>query len=684
MPQWLTEFDALDIEEGSAELLEEEDQFSLQSAMQAEAGRVLRSNNQFLEQLQACKDLAGLHVWAADLGIELRKYSRLAYRQLYESERSLSNGLDALGDNALNNSDNLDFLLRRLAQIPLTFEDAETLGNWIKRTLSLGQRSQSQIRLLSDFVLHVSTVNPDQNQEELKCRFAASIFEGLESSTVFGIKDLDHRTLGILLKAITRGTFGQKSQDMGFRIIKALDPSQCERLVYSISLFIQTEIEAQAPILATARQQAQHLGAIPRSFEMLRDLDVKTACRVIVDTTKALINHTKCLPETNVPLIKLLDQWWSWIRRSEWLERVERGNNKKYIERLLTGKPPVIVATYLRHLNDGEVARFILRKEFGTGMDPDDRPRATDFFHEMCKTHDDQSPFISMLRAAHQYSELPDRKLQRTFRLLQMLQKSELIVNIIVELRKVNIRISEQVILHTIRTGMHWEHHRAEAIFAAYPELALEQCPELAERMIKNSRRYPKEALSQYTRRHPYWSAAGCRDPPRNIRARAQLLQRMALAYSAAPHLTPRMAFRMVYTCYIRHIREHLGYQYFSTATVLALVRAGIVRPLEQGQWVSTERIQWLLKLIRRFESWEVADQVDQAIYEWRGIVIKKIQEDYHRRKRTQYGLREAPMSFRIRNDWNFRLRILTPLKNHGSNDHVGLSTVAKLQWDTS
>jgi len=665
MQQWLTESDSLEIEEGPPGLLNEEDQLRLQTAVRGEAGKVLRANMKFLDQVHDCKDLAALHNWAADHNIELRSYSRLAFQQLYDSDNSLSNLLDALGDNSLNNSNNLDFLLRQLAQIRLVLGDAECLSNWIKRTIFLGQLSQSQITLLSDFILHVSTVDLDQNQEELKCRLVASIFEGLESSAVFGINDLDHRTWGVLLKATSRGTFGQTSQELGFRIIKALSRSQSNSLVHSISLFIQTEIEAQASIPATARPQDRPVQAIPRSFEMLRDLDVKTACRVIVDTTKALINHTKCIPESNVPLIRLLDEWWSWIRRSEWLERVKRGSNKKHIERLLTGKPPVVVATYLQYLSDTEVAGFILRRDFAVGMNLDDQPRAMDLFRGLCKVNTDQSPFISMLRAAHQYSELPDRTLQRTFRLLQMLQKSGLIVAIIVELRRINIKISERVILHTIRTGLHWKRHRAEAIFGAYPDLTLEKCPELAERMIKNARRYPREALWEYTTRHPDWRAAGCQGPPENIMARAQLLSRMALAYSAAPHLTPRMAFRLVYLCYTRHVREKLGYHYFSRVTVLALVRAGIVRPLEKGQWVSTERIRWLIKLIRRFESSEVADQIDLAIYEWRGIVIEKIRVDNLRRKQARHGLREAPMKFSVYNDWNTRSghvdRILTP-----------------------
>lgn len=668
LPRWLTESGALNIEKGPPTSKRDEDQLHRQRVDPAGAGQHTKTDVKILEDLQECDDIAAIHKWATRHHIDLREYSGLAYGRLLDCEKSLFKLLDALGDNALNNSDNLDCLLHRLAQAPLTPNDTETLGEWIKRTLYLGQRSQSQIKLISEFVLHVSTAHSSNGQEHSKCILLTSMIDGLESSKVLGIKDLYHRTWGVLLKATTRGVFGRISQDLGFRIIKALDRSQSERLVHTIALFVLAEIEAQASVLASKKSPKIARVPIPRSFEMLQGLHKEIACRVILNTSKAMINHTACIPQTNVPLIKLLDQWWSWIRRSEWLERVERGTNKKQLERLLTGKQLVIVASYLRHLKDFEIAHFILRREFGTSMSSDDKPRATDLFHELCMVQGEQSPFIGMLRAAHQYSGLLDRKIKRFFRLLQMLQKSSLIPEIIVELRKVDIKISEDVILHTIRTGLHWVHHRAEKIFAVYPELTLEKCPELAERMIKNVNRYPNEALWRYTARHPNWRADRCRDPPTVIKARKQLLQRMALAYSAAPHLTPRMAFRMVYSCYTRHMREKLGT--CGKATVLALVRAGLVRPLDQGEWVSSERIKWLLHLVRKFEGRKVAENLDQAMYEWRGMNIQQRQQVVRRDIRINGG---SAMSFTISNDWKTGMgavqKSLSPIRDDDADE---------------
>lgn len=683
LPQWLTESDALEVEDQPAEMMKEDDQFHLQAALRAKAGKVLKTNIDFLEELECCKDLPSLHTWAAAYNIELRTYSRLAYRQLYENDLPLMDLLNALEDSALNNPENLDFLLRRLAPIPLTLQNAKIFGDWIQRTLSLGQRSQPQISLLSDFILHVSTVTPEQDQEEMKCSLLAAVFEGLRSSTVFGVKDLDHRTWGVLLNTTTRGTFDQKSLKLGYQMVQALDPSQSSHLVHSISLFIQTDIQAQSSMQATDLWRAQRVNSIPRSFELLRVLPRSTACRISLDVSKALVNHTVCLPESNIPLIKLLDQWWYWIRRADFLEPIRQGTNKRHLERLLIGKSPVIVAAYLRHLDDTEIAHFILRRVFGAGMDIDDRNGAMNLFRQLCKDREDQSPFISMLQAAHRYFELPDRGMQQTFSLLQMLHKSVLIVDIIVGLRESNIMISERVILHTIRTGLHWKHHKAEAIFSVYEELPLEKCPELAERMIMNFKRDPKEAIVRYQQRHPHHKAPSCREPPETLTARAQLLQRMALAYSNAKHLTHQLAFDLVYECYIQHMSDGLGPRNFGTGTILALVQTGIIRPLELGKWVSTSRIRWLLELIGKHESLQVADQVDRALYEWRGINMRRMQDVYHQRKRDGTGLKDGPKSFRFSNRWNIRtdraMLILKPIKEHDSDGVLDLLAPAKL-----
>lgn len=637
------ESDTIEIEERPPAPLRETDQVDLQGVPWEDDGRALR------EDLKSCNDLATLRIWAADHNILLREYRGTAFKQLYESGQGLEILLEALEDSALNCTDNLDYLLRFSAQKSLTPNNAEVLGQWMKRTIHLGQRSEDQICLLSEFALHLSTVNSDESS---KHHFIASICEGLETSMVLGIQDLTLSTLATLLRAIARGSFTRASQDLGFRVIKALKPSQLDGLVHSISLFVQAEINALASIKSFERQKAELMSMVPRSFEILRDLPAIISSEVILDTSEALISDTKYLPGLNVPQIKLLDQWWSYLKQSNILERVDyhgRRDIDTRLERMLAGEQEIVVATYLRHLNDDAIAHFILVTDLGGRLH---EGRAVDEFFRISESKEDRSPYISMFRAAHVYTELSNEQLKRTFKLLQMLQKSQSIVDIIAGLRKVNILIHRYVIIHTIKIGLHWWNHRAEAIFKAYRTLPLERCPELAERMINNPRRGPGKALCIYKSTHPL-DAHSCRDRQHKIEARGRLLQRMALAYSTAKHLSSRMAFRYVYACYTLHMTGDLGH--LEAGMVVALTRTGLVRPLQDGKWVSSERIRWILGLIEGCEGREVAEQVDRGIFEWRGLNITKIQRENLRERRISslFGPEEAPGIFHVRLGWD-------------------------------
>ena len=657
MPRWVTGSDLYGLGQNLLKLLRRKDHIRTR----VETTRIIRANPSFLEDLNRCNDVTSLHDWATVYEVELQRYSRLAFRQLCKSKASLQILLIALEDSALNNPANLDFLLRQQKRQALPSDDVEIFGQWFKKTFCLGQQSGVQISLIMDFVLHMSTVNKD---EQLKCGLGASIFEGVESSTIFGVKDLEYYSIGTLLKAVTNGTFSQKSQDLGFQIINAIQPSQAKHLIYSISLFIKTAVTTQASTQAYADIDGQQLHVIQRLSGMLQALPQPASCAIVLVTCKALINHTTWLIEYNVPFLNQLDQWWAWIRQSDFAKTIEQAANKRSLERSLAGRPLAVVAAYLRPLDDYAIAHFIFRRELRDHLDLANQRRALDLFKGLCQ-NEKVSPYESMMRAAHAFSTIPEKVMQRVFTLLQMLQKSGSIVDIVAGLRTANHRVSEHIVLHTIRTGQYCKSQKVESLFKVYRELPLEKCTRLAERMINNLRRHPLEALRLYAARHPI-TIPGCRERSGTIKARARLLQRMALAYSTASHLTPRMAFRNVYRCYFYHMREGLGH--LSGMVVRALVRSGIVRPLDRGQWVSTMRVRWILKLVRRFEGPEIEEKVDRAIHQWRGMVVKRIQDDYHLRKRLRHGGKEEPMSFRFRSKWNRRQgyvdRIMEPLKD--------------------
>lgn len=664
LPSWVIENGDRRIEQSKRSLLEEESRMGLRDGDNAEAEAELPANPSFLDDMKSCTDLASLHTWSATYKVDLRTYSWLAFQHLIDSKQDLEVLLESLDDSALNNPGNLDSILQWKAGQSLSPDDANVIGQWLKKTLSLGQRSEEQILLLAQFFLHISTVTSD---ERLKCGLIKSFLDGIQSSTVFGIQDVKPNVICILLDATARGKFSQSSCDLGHRLIKTLNHAQLKRTAHSIALFLRTDILNEASTANRYRDEVMPLLATTRSFKLLEDLPARFSCGIVMDASRELISHMRCFPESNIPLLKLLDQWWIHIRSSDTLSLVDQGSNRRELERMLAGKSLIVIATYLQHLDEFEIANFILRREIGPMLDLGDRARATTCFRQLWETQEDKTPYVSMIRAAYESLDLPDRTLQRIFRLLQMLQKSSAIISIIDRLRESNVRINESVIKNTLNTGMHWPGFRAEAIFGIYRELPLENFPQLAERMIGQGIRHPNEALKKYSARKtttvPGYSmlssdrssSPSCQGPRSTIRARAQLLQRMAIAYSRAMHLPPRMAFRKVYRCYHIHMNEKLGRP--KIGLIQALFRSGIVWPLEKGEWVSTQRITWILGLIGKYEGTDAAHQVDKAIYEWRGINIKRLRESKLRGERTQCGTREKPTEVIVRHRWDHQRR---------------------------
>ena len=661
LPQWLLGSDNLTPEEEALKLQTTKKWTQLHDPMRIEAAKSLKANPSFLEDLKCCKNLSNLRVWAADYNIDLRRYSRLSFRYVYETRERLEVVLEALGDNALNNSDNLRFLLRQKMQNPLMYEEARIIGYWLKRTLFLGQWSESQLTLILDFILHISTL---ESFQKAKDHLIISAVKGLESSTVFGLKDLSRSQLSMLLDAITNGVSTGSSSGPGFRLLKVLEPYQLESLTKSISRFFQKTILVQTLENGSLGKESQDGKSIPKLFGFLQTFPQSVSCRVIIDISRALVERTPSPPECYTPLLQLLDQWWAWVRRSKLLKTSDESANQWHLERTLAGNSLTIVASYLRPLDDVAIARFMLQQELGHRSALNAQSRALESFRQTCQSDKNVSPFVNMLVTMQEISDVTEKTVQRTFRLLQMLHKSEAIADVIVSLRNAGIRISEHVLLNTIKAESRKTGGIPAKIFSLCRELPLEKCPELAESMIQNVRRRPLEALQQYVSRHPLF-LPGCRERFDVLKARSQLLQRMALAYSTSTHLTPQMAFRYVYKCYTYHMREGLGP--LGSGMVLALTRTGIVRPLERGEWVSTERLRWVLHLIRRFEGSQVADQVDELVYKWRGVAVKKIQAESQQRKLANHGQKESAMGFRIRNVWNRSQgrvdRILEPLE---------------------
>jgi len=92
------------------------------------------------------------------------------------------------------------------------------------------------------------------------------------------------------------------------------------------------------------------------------------------------------------------------------------------------------------------------------------------------------------------------------------------------------------------------------------------------------------------------------------------LVNTMAFALSRAPGLTPRQAFRAVWQCY-RYQRDRAVKP--RGAWTRALVHAGVTRFLQEGLWLSTPRLAFILKWVRVIDGDEVADKLGAMAERW-------------------------------------------------------------------
>lgn len=662
LPSWFTDPPSIEADEHLENLekaedvdgVEQEEGLEQQHAEFRRKG--LLANSDLSEDFKKCSDLVGLHSWAADYGIDIRMYPKLLFPRLCHAGQPLPALLYALEDVALGTPGNLNFLLDwqlrkrkgegRLRK-RLNFDDMVLLQQWMRRQLCLGMKTEEDILV---FLRFVSRVNDATSDESLRCTFIASIFEGLQSSSVFGLEDLGTETQCKLLESITQVPVTRQSLDLGFSLVEAIRQAQLEGTDEKISAFIGGVVHAHASLREHEKRETQFLETIPRALEMIRGLPQGLACSVILITTKALINEHFRMSVSKAATMQLPDTWWSALATTGVLDSGRQMPLKTKIERFLSFQKPEVVVPYLQQLNDRNKARFMLRYWLGPKT-RSGRIRARYLFDGFCSAKGNDSPWVSMFQAARdcaqEFSKPSDDQINRVFKVLQMLRQSENIVEIIKQARKLHTIIDESHVVYTIKEHLGERPHLAERLFSFYPRLRLEKCPELAERMILNPRSHPETALRYMRSRRSRFAV----DREGFSQLRTQLLERMALAYSTAQHITPRMAFRNAHQCYTQRRKERLGPP--SVAMARALARAGLLRPLQAGKWVSTTAIRWILSLVRCSESADVADQIDEKLYKWRGLNARKIRAASLANRRARPYAAIFPTDFRVRTKWS-------------------------------
>lgn len=628
----------------------------------------LLANPGFLEDLKKCRDVDGLYKCAAVHGIDVRTFPKLLFPQLCHSEQPIPVLLHVLEDAALGTPGNLNYLLNWILRKRkgegrlrkrINLDDMVLLQQWMRRQLSLGLKTEKDILVFLRFVSRISDASSD---ESLRCNLIISIFEGLQSSSVFAFKDLGTETQRKLLGSVTRGPVTRQSLDLGFDMVEAMRQSQLEGTDQNISMLLGGIFHAYASLREHEKQETRFLEVIPRVLEMIGELPQDLACSLIYRTTKALINDHFRPPAVKATTMQLLDTWWSALAKIDVLDFGQDSPFRNEIEILLSTRKPEVVVPYLQQLDDRNKALFILRYWVGPKT-RSGRSRARYLFDEFYSAKGKCSPWVSMFQAVRECAQEDSRPLDANvklvFKVLQMLRQSEDIVEVIKQARKLHAIIDESDVVYTIKEHLREQPLLAARMFHFYPRLRLQNCPELAERMILNPRSHPNTAVN-------YMQSRQTRVPVHREefrQLRKQLLDKMALAYSTGSHLTTRMAFRNVHKCYVQYTRERLGRP--SRVMARAFTRAVLIRRLQAGKWVSTMAVRWVVSVIRSTESIEVANEVDKIVYKWRLANNEKFRVAALAMRRD-YAT-DSSLDFQVQTQWSKYYRcyekVYTPLK---------------------
>lgn len=571
------------------------------------------------DEIRACKNIDDLRVLDSKSKIKLRLHSREAFQQLLSSGISLESQLGFLEEDSLNHPDarNLGYLLGIHRQRSANGNDmkdvVKIMAPWIRIHLSLGRILEEDILLLSKFVSHLGRCSGD---EDWKCKIAAAILDGLRSSLVFRVQDLEHNTLSLFLESLTYGDFSHKSQAIGIRLIEALQPLNLSPMARSISRFLRKGFRAQYGLRDATEDQALNVQMFPEAPGILLRLPEDTRRSVITRTSRSLIEGRTSANLNRDAWLSMLGTWWTMLAKCDMFHYAAQTRLKRRTESMMGQQPLEILAPYLRHFSDREKARFLLTQWFAG---PEN---VLHWFYRVHRPGDSAAPFLRMLECPFPRPLVADQEqMKRLFTLLKLMHMSETIVQIIKKSVRAPTQIPLPVIFHTMNNYLETSLELAQGIFKADTRISLEMVPDLALKMIRNPATHPDtvwtyEQADSQPHETPIISQ-------KTMNLRLRLFEQMAFAYAQAPHLRPRRAFRKVYRCYRHHRRERLGP--ITPLLSRALTRSGIIRPLQCKQWVSSVKLRWILSIIREAEGDDVADQVDLTVYKWRARVVSQM-----------------------------------------------------------
>lgn len=583
----------------------------------------------FVSRLAFCRHWKDVRKAADDLGVDLQSvpiYKQLAFQKLLENSCEIMILLQLLEELSLNDrgAQNLQSLIRWHLKQPHDESRTALLHEWLRRQISLGRLAGRELLALAQTASNLDNTS----RIALENRgFLLTIAKGLSSSAVFTLGDIDTRTLNIILGSFSQHTLSIEMENFGLHVIQSLEISKLLEMMSGISSFLRSWILFHSLHQNPMGKLKDRLSMILNTMQrMPKDFVIPS----IASMSIGLLSHLKSLSTNRSFFVQSLDTWWSLLVNHDIFKLLNHSDEWLQVERMLLQEDVIIVASYLQNFEDDEKCRFFLQTWFKPNGTQNSICSSLEFEKIQKRFNEDfrelpslTSPFVIMIQILGGRIAVNGAKFQLLFHLLSELKMHRTMIALIDYFQEYGIAIDDNLIVEQIKKHAYTSPQVAFRLFKN-SSLPLEACPAVAEIMIYNPRFNPNSALSYRQNRQaaPYGSYAYSRTPRETFHAKVELLKRMAVAYANSSFLFPNVAFRHVYRCYTLHRQFFLGP--ISGEMSRALTIAGIVRPLQEQQWVSTSRIAWILKIVRKVEGDEVATRMDELIYKWRGLVQRK------------------------------------------------------------
>jgi len=560
---------------------------------------------------------------------EIRR-SQLAFKDMIQEDKPMDMIINFLEDPKLNvfEAQNLQCLLTVQSRTTTTDpRKIQTLCRWLSRHVALGLLPHDEVVSMIEII----TGNSGERLSISSCEdLYKAVIEGISLCTIYQGEDIRKiHSFNAYVNSLSTGTLSWPTQNLGVEIIKSLRVANDGPMRMSLRFFLRDWYSIEEPDVKEQDVMGRSQTRASKLLDMLQHMPHHLLLGILRESIKIFLKRLFAMDGGISAVVKQLSR----LEEPSFLREL-----LPLIEARIAQEKLADIVEYLQLMDHRAKCLFLLRhryeKKLASHLNVDlSFPSVLEaHFQRSIQENPGRSPFINLLLSLRSLDYYPPAETQsRLLRLLRALDMSGIIVALIAssEMHHVhfNARVVQAEIYYHLSIG---KQRIAYKIFRSHYQLPIEHVPELAEVIISRPNLHSEVALRlRHSRQKWLGRTKEFTQDRLTLRdLRTSTLNRMALAYAKAPHLRPIWAFRKVYACYQTLRTEHLPVQPDITR---AMTHAGVIRFLQEGEWVSTIRFMQILRLVRQVEGEEVAEQLDRSLWDWRREVLGKGRENRDR-----------------------------------------------------